>query len=52
MNTRNNNRACTAEMWERIFRSQKSYDEQHIVRFIRMVVTGEAEQNVPEPQPC
>ena len=52
MNNRNINRACTAEMWDRIFRSQKSYDEQTIVRFIRMVVAGEADQNVPGPRPC
>ena len=42
----------TAEMWERIFRSQKTYDEQAIVRFIRMVVEGRPEQSAPELQAC
>lgn len=42
----------TAEMWDRIFRIQKTYDEQAIVRFIRMVVAGCPEQGVPEPQTC
>ena len=42
----------TAEMWDRIFRSQKTYDEQAIVRFIRMVVAGCPEQGAPEPQAC
>ena len=42
----------TAEMWDIIFRSQKTYDEQTIVRFIRMVVEGCSEQSAPEPQTC
>ena len=42
----------TAEMWDRIFRSQKTCDEQAVVRFIRMVVAGQPEQSAPEPQAC
>ena len=35
------------EVWDRIFRSLDSFDEQTIVRFIRMVVAGQ-----PEPRPA
>ena len=40
----------TAEMWDRIFRSQQTYDEQTIMRFIRMVVSGCPELVAPEAQ--
>ena len=33
-----------SELWDRVFRGLESFDEQAIVRFIRMVVAGQPEQ--------
>lgn len=46
------NTVPAADRWDRIFRSLRTYDEETVVRFIRMVVSGETDLPAPEPEPC
>ena len=52
MKSSSTNAPYISDMWEHIFRSLGTPDEQAIVRFIRMVVAGQPELPGPDATAC